>query len=413
MRTAIMVIALAAAAVAPPRLVSQTPGLKVLHNFAAFGSTSDGSIPYGPLVIDGKGNLYGVTIDGGDGCPGYGCGTAFELSPLGNGRWKETILRDFASADGSPWGQLTFDAVGDLYGTTMGAVGGSGVYELSPGPGSWNYSALYTDGAGPGVVFDNLGNLFGQIGPGESYSGAIGELSPGSGGWTYSQLYSFCSPDGCPDGWNVIYPPIWDTKGNLWGTTFEGGIGRPACVNFSGGCGVIFAMTPNGDGTWTYHVVHRFASSPTDGQFPNGGLVIDSLGNFYGITGGGGLYGNGTIFQFSYNHGRLQGRYIYNFPSCMQGCYPQGTLARDSAGNLYGMSQGGTNSCGGLSCGVVYRLAPQSNGTWKYSVLVNLTETTGGVLPFYSLTLDGKGHMFGVTSFGGTYGGGTAFEITQ
>jgi hypothetical protein len=90
-----------------------------------------------------------------------------------------------------------------------------------------------------------------------------------------------------------------------------------------------------------------------------------------------------------------------------------GTLARDSAGNLYGMAQGGTNSCGGLSCGVVYRLAPQSNGTWKYSVLVNLSETTGGVLPFYGLTLDGKGHLFGVTSSFGAYGGGTAFEISQ
>ena len=80
-----------------------------------------------------------------------------------------------------------------------------------------------------------------------------------------------------------------------------------------------------------------------------------------------------------YKGGKLQGQYLFNFPNCMQGCYPQGTLARDSVGNPYGMAQGGTNSCGGLSCGVVYRLAPQTNGTWKYSVLVNLSETTGGV----------------------------------
>jgi uncharacterized repeat protein (TIGR03803 family) len=176
---------------------------------------------------------------------------------------------------------------------------------------------------------------------------------------------------------------------------------------------VIYAMTPNGDGTWTYHVVHRFASSPTDGKGPYGGLVTDKAGNFYGTTDGGGLHGNGTIFKFSYKGGKLQGQYLFNFPNCMQGCYPMGTLARDSAGNLYGMAQGGTNSCGGLSCGVVYRLAPQTNGTWKYSVLVNLSETTGGVLPFYGLTLDGKGHLFGVTSSFGAYGGGTAFEITQ
>lgn len=140
---------------------------------------------------------------------------------------------------------------------------------------------------------------------------------------------------------------------------------------------------------------------------------MDPDANFYGTTEGGGPYGNGTIFKFSDNGGKLQGQYLYSFPNCMQGCYPMGTLARDNAGNLYGMAQGGTNSCGGLSCGVVYRLSPQSNGTWKYSVLVNLSETTGGVLPFYSLTLDGKGHLFGVTSSFGAFGGGTAFEITQ
>ncbi len=118
--------------------------------------------------------------------------------------------------------------------------------------------------------------------------------------------------------------------------------------------------------------------------------MIDPSGNFYGTTEGGGLYNNGTIFKFSYKGGKMQGRYLFNFPNCMQGCYPMGTLARDSAGNLYGMAQGGTNSCGGLSCGVTYRLAPQTNGTWKYSVLVNLSETTGGVLPFYGLTLTAK-----------------------
>jgi uncharacterized repeat protein (TIGR03803 family) len=170
-------------------------------------------------------------------------------------------------------------------------------------------------------------------------------------------------------------------------------------------------MTPNGDGTWTYHVVHRFASSPTDGQFPAGGLVMDPAGNFYGSTEGGGPHNNGTIFKFGFTAGKWKGTMLFDFPNCLKGCYPMGTIARDSTGNLYGMAQGGTNNCGGLSCGVVYRLSPQSNGTWKYSVLVDLNETTGGVLPFYGLTLDGKGHLFGVTSNFGKYGGGTAFEI--
>lgn len=62
--------------------------------------------------------------------------------------------------------------------------------------------------------------------------------------------------------------------------------------------------------------------------------------------------------------------------------------------------------------GVVFRLAPQKNGSWKYNVIYELNETTGGVQPFYGVILDGKGNLFGVTSSSGTYGSGTAFEIS-
>jgi hypothetical protein len=90
----------------------------------------------------------------------------------------------------------------------------------------------------------------------------------------------------------------------------------------------------------------------------------------------------------------------------------EGTLALDSVGNLYGTAAGGTGSCAGFACGVVFRLAPQKNGSWKYNVIYELNETTGGVQPFYGVILDGKGNLFGVTSSSGTYGSGTAFEIS-
>jgi uncharacterized repeat protein (TIGR03803 family) len=171
-------------------------------------------------------------------------------------------------------------------------------------------------------------------------------------------------------------------------------------------------MTPNDDGTWTYHVMHRFASSSTDGQWPYGGLVMDKAGNFYGSTWLGGAYNHGTIFKFGRNkQGKWVETILYDFPDCLQGCMVEGTLAMDSAGNLYGTAAGGMNSCAGFACGVVFRLAPQPSGTWKYNVLVNLSETTGGLQPFYGVILDGKGHLFGVTSSFGKYGGGTAFEI--
>jgi uncharacterized repeat protein (TIGR03803 family) len=147
--------------------------------------------------------------------------------------------------------------------------------------------------------------------------------------------------------------------------------------------------------------VHRFASSPNDGQHPVAGLTIDATGNFYGTTEDGGPHSFGTIFKFALSGGRLKMTLLYGFPNCQLGCYPEGTLALDPQGNLYGMAQGGTNSCGGFSC-----------GTWKYAVLVNLTETSGGVLPFYGLTLDSQGNLYGVTSSFGKYGAGTAFEIT-
>jgi uncharacterized repeat protein (TIGR03803 family) len=386
---------------------AQGAKLRVLHNF---GSSLDGNVPSGRLFIDVKGNLYGATGGG----PGqYGYGIAFELTPRSNGSMHETILHTFASVDGSPWGAFIADGAGNLYGTTVGGpISNSEVYELSSGSNGWDFSVLYNGGAGPGLLIDGFGNLYGSIGPGDYFGlGALGELSPSSSGWSYTQLYSFTCQPSCANGYDPLAPPIWDGKGNLWGTMADGGIVQPDCPTGLG-CGVIFEMTPNGDGTWTYQVVHRFASSPTDGQGPFGGLLMDASGNLYGTTDGGGTHANGTIFRFSYKGGKLQGRYLYDFPNCLQGCYPMGTLARDKAGNLYGMAQGGTNSCGGLSCGVVYKLAPQSNGTWKYSVLVNLSETTGGVLPFYGLILDSQGNLYGVTSSFGKYGGGTAFEIT-
>ena len=192
---------------------------------------------------------------------------------------------------------------------------------------------------------------------------------------------------------------------------WEGGIGRPACANNAGGCGVIYEMTPNGDGSWTYHVVHRFASFPGDGEFPSGGLALDAAGNFYGTTSEGGSHGSGTVFKLSVSGGKRKIAQLYDFPNCTLGCYPDGTLALDQQGNLYGMAEGGANSCSGLSCGVVFKLA-QTNGRYKYSVLANFSESTGGVQPFYGVVLDGKGDLFGVTSSFGKYGGGTAFEIT-
>jgi len=385
---------------------------QVLHNF---GSGNDGSGPYGPLILSGEGNLYGVTGDGGSGqCSDYGCGTVFELERK-NGAWRESVLYNFtAGNDGAiPWGSLTFDNSGDLLGTLQGdnGLGGSGVFRLSPGSGGWSNALIYTDGAGPGLLMDDLGNLYGEMGPGQyKYYGAIADLSSGSNGWNYDALYSFCGQQRCPDGYGPPATPIWDGNDNMFGTTLYGGIGQPACW-ISYGCGVVYEMIPNGNGTWTYIVLHRFLEfSPSDGQSPEGGLVMDKSGNFYGTTALGGAYDNGIVFKLSHSSGDWGLKVLYDFPDCKLGCGPSGNLVFDKSGNLYGVNGGGLPHCG-YDCGVIYKLSPQKSGKWKYSVLHKFTGKDGN-FPGFGMAIDGNGNLFGVTTSGGKYNQGVAFEIT-
>jgi uncharacterized repeat protein (TIGR03803 family) len=396
-------------------LASPTPGFggrkyKVLHNF---GSGSDGSGPFGPPALDKKGNLYGLTGIGGAGkCSDYGCGTVFELLPKANGTWREAILHSFmAGSDGAiPWGGPIFDNSGDLYGTMRGdsGLGGSGVFELSSSSDGWTNTVIYANDAGPGLLLDKLGNLYGEMGRGQYKYGAIAELSPNFNGWTYAPLYSFCVFQ-C--GYSPPAPPIWDAKGNMFGATADGGVGQPACWT-SFGCGVIFEMTPSQDGAWSYHVLHRFLEfSSKDGQTPNGGLAMDAAGDLYGVTVYGGVHNQGRVFKLTFSGGHWKETTLYDFPNCADGCLPAGTPAFDRAGNLYATASGGVADCGGYTCGVVFQLSPQQNGTWKFSVVYRLHGTDGNFLP-YGVIVDSKGNIFGTTSAGGKYNAGVAFEIT-
>jgi hypothetical protein len=381
---------------------------KVLHDF---GGGKDGSVPSGPLTLDAKGALYGGTgAGGGLGCEGYGCGSVFELTKQTNGSWVEKVLHRFAGgADGShPDGGSILDGTGNLYGTIQGdgSVDVAGVFELQPTPGGWHNTILYSDNAGPGLVFDKFDNLYGKIGPGNYFGiGAIGELSPGSKGWSYTDLFNF-NPE---VGYAPPAPPIWDDKGNMFGAAEDGGISQPACWT-SSGCGVIFKMMPSGDGTWTYHILHRFASFPTDGQSPDGGLAMDASGNLYGVTGLGGVHNQGTVFTFAYRGGQWKQTVLYSFPNCADGCYPGRTPVFDKLGDLYGVSDGGLPDCGGYTCGVVFKLTPQKNGAWTYSV-VHKFAGNDGAFP-WGVIVDDKGNLFGTTENGGTYNAGVAFEIT-
>ena len=275
-------------------------GEKVLYSFV--GGASDGETPSSSLIFDAVGNLYGTT----GGCTGDAfsdCGTVFELSPHKSGSWSEKVLHEFSStgSDGyEPYGKLLFDAAGNLYGGTNwgGAYTGGVAFELSPDKsGSWTENILYnfywgkgTNGGGPaGLIFDAAGNLYGA----STKWGQVFELTRASvGSWTSTTLATF---DVFLRGYNPNPGLLFDDSGNLYGTAQAGGDGTEKVCEISG-CGTVFELTPGSSG-WTLSTLHSFGDG-SDGQAPYAGLIRDAAGNFYGTTVAGGTHGAGTVFGF-------------------------------------------------------------------------------------------------------------------
>jgi uncharacterized repeat protein (TIGR03803 family) len=280
---------------------------KVLHSFGASG---DGLNPQAGLIFDSKGNLYGTTLLGGANGSAYSGGTVFELSPAANGDWKETLLYSFGAtaSDGEkPDAGLIFDATGNLYGTTEDGGGGGDygtVFELSPGAnGKWTENLLYNfgsiagDGANPesGLIFDSAGNLYGttnQGGSGDGFDGTVFELMPLAGGkWKEKQLYEFGATT--TDGKNPLAGLVFDFEGNLYGTTSSGGpVGAPYDYQ-----GTVFELTPTAAGPWNEKQLYSFGSAANDARYPAAGLLFDAAYNLYGTTGQGGAIKHGALFE--------------------------------------------------------------------------------------------------------------------
>jgi len=382
---------------------------EILH---AFTGGADGGGLYAGLAFGKDGSVYGETSGGGT----YSQGTVFKLAPSPSGRWAESVLHNFSlHSDGeSPMGNLAADSEGNLYGTTV--IGGNDdlgtVFELSPDPrqlGSWSFNVLYESGSDVSLILDKAGNLYGPLGAGKYGEGAISELSPGSDGWTEAFLYSFCPKSSCANGVVPQAGLTWDQAGNLYGTTKWGGDYPPKCSG-SEGCGVAFKLEALGDGKWRYHVLHRFAAFAGDGQLPFAGLTVDSKGNAYGTTLQGG--NSGTVFELSpQQDGSWKETILYSFPNPEKnGGAPAGGVTFDNQGNLYGTaSAGGDPSC---NCGVVFKMTPQANGKWNYTVLHRF-HGTDGVGPGYNLVFDKDfKHLYGTTVEGGSGGYGVVYEIT-
>jgi len=382
---------------------------RVLYKFKA---GIDGGLPYGGVVIDQTGRLYGTTMGGG----AYGNGTVFQLVSNPDGTWTENVLYSFTGgADGGmPEAGLIFDAAGSLYGTTVIGTNVCGaVFKLAPSPdGSWTESVLHSftrkaDGCQPyaGLIFDTSGNLYGTTHSSHHGKGVgiVFKLTPNpDGSWMEDVLHNFTRGS---DGSQPYSDVVLDAEGNLYGTTLYGGID---------GYGMVFRLTPNPDGSWTESRPHVFKGP--DGVYPSAGLILDAAGNLYGTTGGGGkAHDSGTVFKLTpYPDGTWKRTTLHGFKG-KDGEFPQAGLVFDAAGNLYGTTYvGGKYDCGGYGCGVVFKLVPNQDGSWKESVLHNFNGKDGAN-PYAGLIVDAAGNLYGTTLYGGkggNQGSGVVFEIT-
>jgi hypothetical protein len=374
------------------------------------------NLDYAGMIFDSAGNLYGVTNTGGNStnCGGFqGCGTVFELSHAGGTTWTQTTIYNFQNlADGSfPFGGLVFDAAGNLYGTnTGGGTYNAGVaFELSPASGnSWTFTPLYSFGQSKQSVppsspltVDAVGNLYGvTLGGGRYSQGSAFKLSKVAGVWKERILHSFGGPG---DGAQPYGPLVIDPQGNLYGTTSAGG---------STTWGIVFELSRQSSGNWTETLLHTFAS----GGSPEAGLIFDSAHNLYGTTYTGGAHGAGGVFRLTRvnQNGDLIWKYIqlYSFTAGTDGSNPASPLTFDASGNLYGTDAAFADSCQGFyGCWQVYKLSVGSNGLWHigalYPIPAQSDPANGG------LVLDSSGDIFG-TAYDNQYlSGAEVYEVTQ
>jgi len=265
----------------------------VLYNFTG---GDDGFGPGSALTYK-RGVFYGMTPDGGK----FGAGTVFLLLPNATNHWALVTIYSFTGGDDGAVGSLgplLADGVGNLYGVTElgGKFGAGTVFKISPaGNGQFNFTTLYAfqgmpDAAFPygGVVPDHDGNLFGTTYFGGTNGvGAVYKLTATMNGWQESVLYSF---QGGTDGSFTTTTPMFDSQGNLYGTTSTGG--KESCD-----CGTVFKLSLV-NGTWQESVVYRFQSAP-DGANPYYALTSGPDLNLYGTTAAGGNQNSGAIFKIS------------------------------------------------------------------------------------------------------------------
>jgi uncharacterized repeat protein (TIGR03803 family) len=343
-------------------------GSSTITMLAALNKTS-GSNPDAGLFRDSGGNLFGTALNGGP----SNHGSVFEVA---NNSGKITTLAPFLGVMGaSPLGGLVQDSSGNLIGTASsgGPSGYGDIFEVQPGSGritvlaGFNFSnGVYPYGS---LMEDGSGNLFGTMEAGGSAVGSKGtifELPRGSG--TVTTLANFNGTNGAQPYDSLIE----DSSGNLFGTTFAGGASND---------GTVFEL-PSGSGT----IITLANFNGTNGANPYAGVIEDISGNLYGTTYAGGANNLGTIFEVQNGSGRITTLVSFNRSN---GANPYGGLIADSSGNLFGACDGGP-----LGFGLVFEL---KKGSGTITPLASFQGTIAN--PHGSIIQDSSGNIFGTTSW--------------
>jgi uncharacterized repeat protein (TIGR03803 family) len=390
--------------------------VKVLYTFQGGAS---GQNPRTPLAIDSSGNMYGLA-----GNSSNTIVNVYELSPLPGGAWSYRVIYKFPSFLESNSG-LILDSAGNLYGTTFngGTYGLGTAFELTRSSGgTWTEAKVYnfgapSDGTNPQgtLVFGASGVLYGTtFKGGTSNNGTVFELVPQTDGtWAETILYSFA---GEPDGAWPAGPLVFDAAGNLYGTTSTGGNYQLSQCYLSGyaGCGTVYELSPQSNGSWTETVLHNFTgcclNNNHDGQNPYYGVIFGPEGKLYGATqnGGGCNAGCGIAFDLGLEETGWKESVLATFGQEGNGDSPTGLILGQN-GNLYG-----TTVFGGDSNGTIFALNRGSKG-YHEKVIYSFTGGSDGSVP-ESIVFGPGGKFYGVAFWGGNQfegaGDGTIFEAT-
>jgi uncharacterized repeat protein (TIGR03803 family) len=376
---------------------------QTFETLASFNEKSGASEEYMSLVQGPDGNFYGANAAGGINGDG---GAIFKITPGG----KKLMIYSFCAqpncADGSfPVAGLVLGNDLDFYGTTSGGgVNGKGTVFKITSDGT--LTTLYSfcdqpgceDGSFPAAALVQAdGDFYGTTGlGGNTNEGTVFKITSGG---ALTTLYSFCSLSGCPDGNAPHGALVLADNGSFYGITSGGGNGP-----FDG---TVFEISPTGALSTLYSFCTQ--TNCTDGEYPFGGLIQATDGNFYGTTSMGGANGYGTVFKITPERTLTT---LYSF-CVLSGCsengdFPDAGLAQATDGNFYGTTSAGGNTD---VAGTLFKITPDGTLTTLYGFCAQ-TKCADGSSPFGGLMQSTNGNFYGATALGGTYGEGTVFSLS-